>query len=219
MTKLSKEQLQQVKEQLMKQISSLPKDQQSSMKTQIESMNDEQLEDFLIKNKLINIDESGKEVQQSPFRLIVENKLPSYKIAENALALAVLEINPISTGHTIIIPKLPSSPNEISQEIMGFAQILANHLKERLGCKNVEVGVNEILGEAIINLLPIYKDETFDSQRAKVSEVELKELQKKLTLAPEETKKIDSQEEKPKKIEKKRKTPLKKLPNAPKRIP
>ena len=36
--------------------------------------------------------------------MIIEEKIPSYKIQENK-AVAVLEINPISEGHTIVIPK------------------------------------------------------------------------------------------------------------------
>ena len=77
MTKLNSEQLKQIKEQLMKQIINFPESQREAMKSQIDAMNDLELEDFLIKNKLINLDETGKEISQNPFRLIL---LPLFPI-------------------------------------------------------------------------------------------------------------------------------------------
>src|SRR3989344_4624419 len=117
MAKLHKEQLKQIKDQLLKQIINFPEEQREAMESQINSMNDLELEEFLIKNKLINLNEEGNQKSQSPFRLIIENKIPSFKIAENDLAMAVLELNPISKGHSIIIPKIPYKANELTQEI------------------------------------------------------------------------------------------------------
>ena len=206
MAKLAKEQLQKIKKQLMKQISGLPSKQQQDMKAQIESMNDDELEEFLIKNKMIQTE------SESPFRMIIDNKLPSYKIAEIPKAIAVLEINPISVGHIIIIPKIPTKANQISEEILNFSKSIAEHLKEKLNCKDVIIGAAEIFDEGIINLLPVYKDEDLNSKRKKASEEELKELQEKLISKSEPKKTI-------KKPAKKRKTPINRLPKAPRRIP
>ena len=60
-------------------------------------MSAEQLEEFIKKNNLIQQD------QQCIFCSIIEGKMPSFKIAESDSAIAILEINPISKGHTIII--------------------------------------------------------------------------------------------------------------------
>ena len=90
----------------------------------------------------------------------------------------------------------------------------------------MEMGINELFGEAIINILPVYKEENFQSKREKMSEEDLTKLQVKLTLPPEpgkaKTEVIKKEPEETKVIEKpkkKRKTPIKKLPKAPKRIP
>ena len=226
MTKLNSEQLKQIKEQLMKQIINFPESQREAMKSQIDAMNDLELEDFLIKNKLINLDETGKEISQNPFRLIAEGKLPSFKIAENDLALAVLELNPISKGHVLIIPKIPYKAKELKQEIINFSQLIGNYIKEKLSAKEIQVGISEILGEAIINVLPIYKNETLNDKKMKASDSELSELQKLLTL-PKENKEQKEHVElnkndkpvKEKKPRKKRKTPLKKLQKYPERQP
>ena len=90
MSKLTKKQLEEIKKQLFNQIENFPEEQKFAMQKQIHEMSEDQLEEFLLKNKLI-----GSEKQESPFRLIVEGKIPSFRIAENEKAIAVLEINPI----------------------------------------------------------------------------------------------------------------------------
>jgi histidine triad (HIT) family protein len=39
------------------------------------------------------------------FCKIVRNESPSYKVCENELSLAILDINPLSEGHCLVIPK------------------------------------------------------------------------------------------------------------------
>jgi histidine triad (HIT) family protein len=39
------------------------------------------------------------------FSLIIEGKIPCYKVYEDNLVLAFLDINPFSPGHTLVIPK------------------------------------------------------------------------------------------------------------------
>jgi len=226
MSQLTKKQLEEIKKQLFAQVEHFPEEQKFAMQKQISEMSEDQLEEFLLKNKLI-----GAEKQESPFRLIVEGKIPSFRIAENEKALAVLEINPISKGHIIIIPKIPYKSKDLPEEIQRFAQLLASHLQKILNPKEIQIGVNEIFEEAIINILPKYSDESFESKRKKMSEEELVKLQTELTLPPEKPKievikesveekeEIQEESEKESEEKKKRKTPINKLPKAPKRIP
>jgi histidine triad (HIT) family protein len=222
---ITKEQAEQIKAQLLKQLENLPEEQREPVKKQIESMDEKQLEEFMKQN----IQASQN---QSPFRAIIDGKIPSYKIAENDLAIAILEINPISKGHTIIIPKTPVKSSNLPEQIIRFAQFLASHLKNKLECKDIQIAPSEILDEAIINLLPIYKDETFESPRKKASEEELKKLQEQLNLPPEkpqteiikqpstpDSKPVEEPEKEKPKPKKKRKTPINKLPKFPKRQP
>ena len=44
-------------------------------------------------------------VKENIFSLILDKKVPCYKIYEDGLVLAFLDINPFSSGHTLLIPK------------------------------------------------------------------------------------------------------------------
>ncbi len=199
---LSEEQQKQIKDQLLKQAENLPPGQKDQIKAEINSMNSEQLEQFIKQNS----QQQNPQQQNSPFRQIVDGKIPSYKIAENEDAIAVLEINPISKGHTIILQKSPkTNPSEKTQQLVTQTGAL---LKEKLNPKNVTVKLQETLGETIINLLPVYKEETLDSPKSSASKEELKKTQEQIISKTPEPKK-----EKPKP----KKTPLSKLPKAPKR--
>lgn len=223
MAKLTKEHLEKVKKQLIKQLERFPSEQKSSMESQINSMSDDQLEEFLEKNKLISINNG----QQNPFRLIIEGKIPSFKIAENDKAVAVLEVNPISAGHVLIIPKIPYKASKIPQEIQRFAQLMASHIVKILNPRDIQIAVSEMFEEAIINIIPIYEDESFKSERKEADVKELADLQIKLTLPPEKRQtevikipeELEEQEELEKEVKKRKKTPLNKLPKAPKRSP
>jgi histidine triad (HIT) family protein len=43
--------------------------------------------------------------EENIFSLIIDGTLPSYKIYEDELVIAILDINPFSPGHTLVIPK------------------------------------------------------------------------------------------------------------------
>jgi len=108
---LSESQITEIKKQLSEQIEkSFPGDKKDFAKKQIESMNAEQLEEFLKQNKL-TVQESGgsalssQDQGQCIFCAITSGKMDSFKIDEVKEAIAVLEINPISKGHTLILPR------------------------------------------------------------------------------------------------------------------
>jgi len=217
---LSKEQISKIKEQLLKQVEGFPEAQKTEMKEQIGTMNDEQFEEFLVKNKLISLENKGADgndikEQKSPFRLIIEGKIPSYKIDENAKAIAVLEINPVTRGHLIIIPKKAVSQNDIPSQAFTLAKKIAKRIKTKLKSSKINISNSEVLGEGIIQVLPVYNDEHLGMPRRKAEEEELKILQEILT-----SKKKEPIKKSVKKT--KNKTGLKKesnLPKAPVRIP
>ena len=116
----------------------------------------------------------------------IDKKINSYKIAEDSDALAVLEINPISEGHTIVIPKnLIKDPKDLSPEILKFSEDVGKILQEKLNPKNVSVSASSIFEETIINILPIYNNENLDSSRNSAKKEDLEKIQKKIL---EETK-------------------------------
>jgi histidine triad (HIT) family protein len=212
---LNEEQIQAIKTQLIQQIdSSFPEDKKESAKQQVEEMNEEELEAFLEKNKLIKQEEVGGEKEENPciFCSIISDKIPSYKLAENKKAIAVLEINPISKAHTLVLPKEHFLGEEkIPNEAHSLAKNIAKKIKSKLKPKEVKIFFSGFMGHEAINILPIYKEEKENSPRKKADKKELEEL-KKILEQKKRVKKI-----KPQKIEKMDK------PNGkiwlPKRIP
>ncbi len=179
---LSEEQSEQIKKQLVEQVGkNFPDDKKESAIEQINSMGPEELENFLKQN---NMDFSDK--QKCIFCSIVQKEIPAYQLDENENSVAVLEINPISEGHTLVIPKKHfSSEKEIPEEVFNFAKKISKKIKSNFKPKRVEVISSNLFGHEILNLLPIYDNEKISSQRKKANETELQEIQKKFQ---EETK-------------------------------
>ena len=172
---LTEEQAKQLKEKILEQIDSwqTSEEQKALAKEQIEAMPSQELEDFLIKNKLV-----GKpEKEACPFCLISEGKLPSYKIAETHEALAVLEINPLSRGHTIILPK--QHTEKISPETEQLASEISKLLKGKLKPEEIKHETSNLFGHIVINLIPVYKEEKLERKKSrKRNQKSLKNLKK-----------------------------------------
>ena len=187
---LPQEQVEQIKHQIIQQIeSNFPEDKKESAKQQISIMNSEQLEQFLEKNKLINTNQGqvveapgGEQSQQCIFCSIISGDVQSYKIDENKNAIAILEINPISTGHILIVSKKHSQ--ESSEQTRELTKKISNLLKEKLKPKNILVSPSTLFGHEIINILPVYENETIKSERHKAAPEELESVLKKILEEP-----------------------------------
>ncbi|MEM4259161.1 MAG: HIT domain-containing protein [Candidatus Pacearchaeota archaeon] len=173
---LTPEQVKSLKEQLLSQIQNLPEDKKAEATKQINSLSPQALEIMLRQQK----EKSAKD--EGIFRLIVKGEIPSAKIDENASAIAVLEINPISKGHMIIIPKNPvKSAKEMPTRAFTLAKKLSKKIISKLKAKSTEIQTETKLGEMIINIIPIYGEPlTIESPRKKASKEELEALEKLL---------------------------------------
>jgi len=162
---LSQEQIQELKKQLSEQIENLPEEQRISAQSQIDTMSSEALESML----------KQQQAQVKIFRKIVSKEIPSRIIEENEEALAVLEIRPISKGHSIIISKSEiSDAKDLSPKTIELSQKISSKLKEKLNSVSVEIQTENKFGEVIINLIPIYdKKLDISSERMEPSESEL----------------------------------------------
>ena len=205
---ITKEQIEELKKQVLEQIeSTFPDDKKEQAKNQIISMNEKDFIEFLKQNNLVK--EGGGENQNCIFCSIVFGEIPSVKIGENEKAIAILEINPISNGHAIIVPK---NHIEKKEDLENEVILLANEIKEKLQTtfqpKEVQLINSNIMGHEIINVLPIYNNETIDSPKTKKTNEELEELKKLL------------EEKKEEKLEEKKETIISEDNNwIPKRIP
>jgi histidine triad (HIT) family protein len=178
---LTDEQVESMKSQLIKQIeASFPEDKREFAISQIEAMDSEQLENFLIKNNLIKKDgTTSMSGNQCVFCSIVFGDINSYKIAENSKAIAVLEINPVSRGHVIIIPKEHiASEKGMPEEIKNLAKKVSLLIKTRLKPENVKIVLSNVMGHEIFNIIPVYEGQKDASERKSANPEELDELQK-----------------------------------------
>lgn len=157
----------------------------------INIMNDGEFLDFLKEQGLIK---EGKE--PCIFCSIVFGEIPSTKIEENEKAIAILDINPASLGHTLIIPKEHLDKNSLPREVEELTDSIKEKLTKTFNPKKIEVTPSNIMGHEIINIIPVFNNENINSKRKKLSEEELKELKKEI----EEKNK----EEKRKKVEEKK---------------
>ena len=177
---ITNEQIEELKKQIIQQIeSTFPENKKESAINQINSMNKEQFIEFLKKNNLINLPEEGiqENYNETPFRLIVEGKIPAYKIDENKDCIAVLEINPISKAHIIVIPKkIIKESGEIPKSLFSVAKRISKKINTKFKPKDILISSSNVLGEIIINILPIYDNETLDFPRQQSPKEELDEL-------------------------------------------
>lgn len=164
---LSKEHVKGLRAQLSAQIAHLPTDKRKAAQDQIDAMSDAAIESMLKQQQSTEV-----------YRLIASKQIESTIIEENAEAMAVLEINPISKGHTIIIlKKAIKDKSKIPEAIGKFAEKISEKLKSSLKPKSVKQFAELKFGEIIINLIPEYDSPiSLESERGKASKEELKEV-------------------------------------------
>lgn len=173
---LTTEQAEKIKEHLLVQLSKFPEEKREIIREKVESMTSEQVEDFVEQNNLVHLGAKGSCI----FCLIVSGENPSFKIAEDGENIAVLDINPLSKGHTLIIPKEHSG--KISSSAEEFAKVVSDRLKLTFSPKEISVGEKEIMGHAILEVIPIYGDET---QRKPAEVTGLKKIQQEIKNPPQ----------------------------------
>lgn len=76
----------------------------------------------------------------SIFSRIIAGEIPSYKVAENDDFYAFLDINPLTEGHTLVVPKqevdyLFDLDDRTLAEMMIFAKRVAVKIKREIACK------------------------------------------------------------------------------------
>lgn len=176
---LTEEQLQNVKLHLLKQLENFPEDQRKIVKHKIISMNKEEMEKFLEENNLNYNKVEEKPIKQPCiFCAISSKKIKSYKVDENEDYVAILELNPLSKGHVLILPKKHVSLEELSDSAIDFAKKVAGILFDKLNPKDIQFQKNEVLGHAALEAVPVYGEEKMEKKKA--SDEELQTLQKEL---------------------------------------
>lgn len=108
------------------------------------------------------------------FSRIIAGEIPCYKVAEDDRHFAFLDINPLTKGHTLVVPKrevdyiFDLEDDELQQMIV-FAKRIARKIKSKIECKKVAMVVLGLeVAHAHIHLIPINNENDVDFHREKL---------------------------------------------------
>lgn len=124
----------------------------------------------------------------SIFSKIISGEIPSYKIAENDLFFAFLDVFPLVNGHTLVVPKreidylFDLNAAELSG-ILEFARPIAKAIEKVFPCNRCGISVIGLeVAHAHVHLLPINSadDLNFTRPKLKLSPEQLKDAQQRI---------------------------------------
>lgn len=98
------------------------------------------------------------------FTRIINGEIPCYKVAEDERYFAFLDINPMTKGHTLVIPKCEEDyifnlDDDTYAGLMLFAKKVAVAIDGAVPCKRVGVAVMGMeVPHTHVHLIPITKE-------------------------------------------------------------
>jgi histidine triad (HIT) family protein len=110
----------------------------------------------------------------SIFSKIIKGEIPSYKIAENELFYAFLDVFPLVHGHTLVVPKKEIDyffdlEAEALSSILQFAQPIAKAIQEAFSCKRCGIAVIGLeVPHAHLHIVPINSADDLNFTRPKL---------------------------------------------------
>mmetsp|Transcript_6342 Transcript_6342/g.14334 ORF Transcript_6342/g.14334 Transcript_6342/m.14334 type:complete len:133 (+) Transcript_6342:999-1397(+) len=112
----------------------------------------------------------------SVFTQIIKKRIPGYIIAEETNYIAFLDIHPIASGHTLVVPKKEVSylfdlDPETFTGLMLFAKKMAVGMKKILPCLRIGMTVVGLeVPHAHIHLVPINDLYDMDFKKSKLQQ-------------------------------------------------
>lgn len=124
----------------------------------------------------------------SIFSRIVAGEIPCHKIAEDEYYFAFLDINPLTEGHTLVIPKQETDyifdlDDERLAGLTVFAKKVAGAIRKAIPCKKVGMAVYGLeVPHAHIHLVPIEResDMFFGNEKMRPTSDELAKIAAKI---------------------------------------
>lgn len=108
------------------------------------------------------------------FSRIIAGEIPCYKIAEDDRFFAFLDINPLSKGHTLVVPKVEENyifnlDNDMLSGMILFAKKVAVAIEKSVPCLRIGVAVIGLeVPHAHIHLIPINKESDMNFHNPKL---------------------------------------------------
>jgi histidine triad (HIT) family protein len=110
----------------------------------------------------------------SIFSKIVKGEIPAFKVAEDDNFLAFLDINPLVTGHVLVIPKkevdyIFDLDDDTYLGLNAFAKKVAQGVEKAIPCKRVGVAVIGLeVPHVHIHLVPMNRMDDINFSRKKL---------------------------------------------------
>ncbi len=126
----------------------------------------------------------------SLFTKIINGEIPCFKVAEDDLNFAFLDIFPLKKGHVLVVPKLEVDrlfdlPEKNYSSLLAFTKKISNSLKEIIPCNRISMHVVGLeVPHAHIHLIPIntINDCNFTNEKLKFTNEEFMALAKEISL-------------------------------------
>ena len=124
----------------------------------------------------------------SIFTKIIQREIPANILYENENFISILDISPLTLGHSLVIPKVEVDylfdlDDKYLNKIMTFSKVLSNALSKSVSCKRVGLTVIGLeVPHAHLHLIPFNNERemSFSNERLRLSKNEFLELQKKI---------------------------------------
>jgi histidine triad (HIT) family protein len=118
------------------------------------------------------------------FTKIINGEIPCYKIAEDGMFFAFLDINPLVKGHVLVVPKMEVDsffdlPNDILSEMLLFAKPIAAAIEQSFPCNRCGISVVGLeVPHAHLHLVPINTadDLNFTREKLKLTAEQFKDI-------------------------------------------
>jgi histidine triad (HIT) family protein len=122
------------------------------------------------------------------FSKIIKKEIPAHIIFEDKNFISFLDINPLTIGHSLVVPKVETDyifdlENKYLEQILTFSKKISGALEKSVSCSRVGwkvVGLE--VPHAHVHLIPFKNEKEMDfiNNRLKFSEDQLTELLEKI---------------------------------------
>ena len=118
------------------------------------------------------------------FTRIINGEIPCYKVAEDDNYFAFLDINPLTKGHMLVVPKMEndyifSLDDRTYCGLMMFAKRVAAAIEAAVPCKRIGVAVMGMeVPHTHVHLIPINRegDMVISNPKLKLTEEEMRQI-------------------------------------------
>jgi histidine triad (HIT) family protein len=123
------------------------------------------------------------------FTKIINGEIPCYKVAEDARFFAFLDINPLNTGHTLVVTKQETDyvfdlDNDTLTGLILFSKKVAAAIEQVVPCKRIGVAIIGLeVPHVHIHLIPMNTmgDINFTKPKLQFTPEEFREIADKIS--------------------------------------